>query len=43
MLAGYETISTALSFCSFVLAKYPDEQLKLREEINDILIPDEVR
>ncbi len=34
MLAGYETTSTALSYCSFVLATNQDEQQKVREEID---------
>ena len=34
MLAGYETTSTTLSYCTYVLAKYPDEQQKLLDEIN---------
>ena len=34
MLAGYETTSTTLSYCTYVLAKYPDEQQKLYDEIS---------
>nr|QUF59379.1 cytochrome p450 CYP3045C2 [Brachionus angularis] len=34
MLAGYETTSTALSYCSYVLAIHPEEQEKLYEEIS---------
>ena len=34
MLAGYETTSSTLTYCSYVLAKYPDEQHKLIDEIN---------
>ena len=34
MLAGYETTSTCLTYASFVLAKYPEEQEKLFGEIN---------
>jgi len=34
MLAGYETTSTALSYCSFVLATNQEEQQKVREEID---------
>ena len=33
MLAGYETTSTTLSYCTYVLAKFQDEQQKLYEEI----------
>ena len=36
MLAGYETTSTTLTYCSFVLAKYPDEQQKLYDEISSV-------
>lgn len=34
MLAGYETTSTCLSYCAFILAKYQDEQQKVRDEID---------
>ena len=34
MLAGYETTSTTLSYCTYVLAKHPEEQQKLVDEIN---------
>ncbi|CAF1054545.1 unnamed protein product, partial [Brachionus calyciflorus] len=33
LLAGYETTSTALTYASFVLIKYPDEQAKLYDMI----------
>ena len=33
MLAGYETTSTALTYICYILAKHPDEQQKLIEEI----------
>jgi cytochrome P450 len=36
MLAGYETTSTTLTYCSFVLAKHPDEQQKLYDEISSV-------
>jgi cytochrome P450 len=34
MLAGYETTSTALTYSLFVLARYPDEQEKLFNELH---------
>ena len=34
MIAGYETSSTALTYCTYMLAKYPEEQLKLFNEID---------
>ncbi len=34
MLAGYETTSTTLTYCTYVLATHPDEQQKLHDEIN---------
>ncbi|CAD6196012.1 unnamed protein product [Caenorhabditis auriculariae] len=33
LLAGYETTSTALTFCTYLLAKHQDVQRKLYEEI----------
>ena len=39
MFAGYDTTSTTLSYASFVLARYPDEQAKLLDEINSVLAP----
>ncbi|XP_065556593.1 cytochrome P450 3A14-like [Artemia franciscana] len=35
MLAGYETTSNTLSFCSYLLAKHPDIQEKLLQAILD--------
>jgi cytochrome P450 len=40
MLAGYETTSTTLSYCTYILAKYPDEQQKLYDEISSYYIDD---
>ena len=37
MTAGYETTSTTLSYCSFVLAWHKEEQEKLGEEIKALL------
>ena len=34
MIAGYETTSTTLTYCSYILAKHPDEQQKLFDEIS---------
>ena len=34
MLAGYETTSSTLTYCTYVLAKHPEEQQKLFDEIN---------
>jgi cytochrome P450 len=34
MLAGYETTSSTLTYCSYILAKHPEEQHKLIDEIN---------
>jgi cytochrome P450 len=34
-VAGYETTSTALSFCSYLLATNPDKQELLFEEIDE--------
>nr|UOU03274.1 cytochrome P450 3045C1 [Brachionus rubens] len=36
MLAGYETTSTVLTYASYVLIKYPEEQTKLYEAIRSI-------
>jgi cytochrome P450 len=40
MLAGYETTSTCLTYATYVLAKYPDEQEKLYVEINQYFYTD---
>ncbi|KAK2147647.1 hypothetical protein LSH36_543g01059 [Paralvinella palmiformis] len=37
LTAGYETTSTALSYCTYLLAMYPDVQHKLLEEIDHFL------
>ena len=34
MLAGYETTSSTLTYCTYILAKHPEEQQKLFDEIN---------
>ena len=41
MLAGYETTSTTLSYCTYVLAKQPEEQQKLVDEINSLFNQEE--
>ncbi|CAF1138136.1 unnamed protein product, partial [Didymodactylos carnosus] len=34
LLAGYETTSTSLAYCTYVLANHPDVQEKLQDEID---------
>ncbi|XP_075553608.1 cytochrome P450 3A14-like [Dermacentor variabilis] len=34
-VAGYETIASSLSYLTFVFAKYPDVQEKVRQEVTD--------
>ena len=34
MLAGYDTTSNTLTFCSYILATHPEEMAKLQEEID---------
>ena len=34
MLAGYETTSTSLTYITYILAKYPEEQKVLIDEID---------
>ncbi|CAF1579102.1 unnamed protein product, partial [Didymodactylos carnosus] len=41
MVAGYETTSTALAYCTYVLANHPEEQLKLQHEIDECLSQNE--
>ncbi|CAF1396471.1 unnamed protein product [Didymodactylos carnosus] len=41
MVAGYETTSTALAYCTYVLANHPEEQLKLQHEIDEYLSQNE--
>ncbi|CAF1212484.1 unnamed protein product [Didymodactylos carnosus] len=47
MIAGYETTSTALAYCTYALATHPHEQHKLQESIDqhfdsesDYILPD---
>jgi cytochrome P450 len=40
LLAGYETTSTCLSYCSFVLAWNQEEQQKVRDEIDSLFPSD---
>ncbi|CAI2354576.1 unnamed protein product [Caenorhabditis sp. 36 PRJEB53466] len=35
LLAGYETTSTAMTYCSYLLSRHPDVQQKLFEEVED--------
>ncbi|EFO88344.1 CRE-CYP-25A2 protein [Caenorhabditis remanei] len=35
LLAGYETTSTAMTYCSYLLSNYPEVQQKLNEEIEE--------
>lgn len=37
LLAGYETTSTALAFSTLMLANFPEEQEKIRKEINELI------
>ena len=39
MLAGYETTSTALTYITFVIGKYPQEYERLCDEINSVFYP----
>ena len=40
MLAGYETTSTTLSYCAYVLSKHPQEQQRLYDEISSVFDSD---
>ena len=42
LLAGYETTSTALAYCMWLLAKHPDVQERLYEEIIETFGEDQV-
>ncbi|XP_067140690.1 cytochrome P450 3A41-like isoform X3 [Centruroides vittatus] len=35
MVAGYDTTSTMLAWCTYYLVKYPEKQEKIRQEINE--------
>ncbi|XP_067133377.1 cytochrome P450 3A29-like [Centruroides vittatus] len=37
LLAGFETTSTALSYCSLMLANFPEVQEKIRKEVNALM------
>ena len=34
MLAGFDTSSNTLNYCSYILANHPEELLKLQEELD---------
>ena len=40
LLAGYETTATSLTYCLFVLARHPDEQMKLQAELDSVISED---
>lgn len=37
LLAGYETTSTALAFCTMMLVNYPEVQENIRREVNELI------
>lgn len=37
LVTGYDTTASALSFCSYELAKNPKEQQRLREELRALM------
>ncbi|XP_023238533.1 cytochrome P450 3A29-like isoform X1 [Centruroides sculpturatus] len=41
LLAGFETTSTALSYCSLMLANFPEVQEKIRKEVNALMEEEE--
>ncbi|CAF1113754.1 unnamed protein product [Didymodactylos carnosus] len=41
MLAGYETTSTALAYCTYILANHSDVQQKLQDEIDQYIVDDD--
>ncbi|CAF1214313.1 unnamed protein product [Rotaria magnacalcarata] len=42
MVAGYETVSTALAYVTYILVTHPKEQIKLRDHINSHLSKDTI-
>ncbi|KAL1472626.1 hypothetical protein MTO96_022907, partial [Rhipicephalus appendiculatus] len=42
LLAGFDTTSASLAFLLYLLAKHPDEQVKIRDEIGSVLRAKEV-
>lgn len=37
LIAGYDTVASVLSFCTYMLAKNPKDQMRLRQEMQDLL------
>jgi cytochrome P450 len=37
LIAGFDTTSTALSYCFYCLSKYPKEMKRLQEEIDSMM------
>jgi cytochrome P450 len=42
-VAGFETTYTNLNYCFYVLTKYPEEMVRLQDEIDSKLSYDDVR
>ena len=42
LLAGFETTYTTLNYCFYALTKYPDEMVKLQDEIDSKFSYDDV-
>lgn len=37
LIAGYDTVASVLAICTYLLAKNPEDQMRLRQEMQDLV------